>query len=174
MKHSVLVCSIILALTGCSAKYQRVDLGYSLNIARLERNKGVFVSVPNDGYYGTTRYHGSGQMTAHAIKTAFSYYTSNIKVSSNCLERDQCLTKALKDKYSYLVFSEILHWEERATEWSGKPDRIEIKLTVIDVDTKNEIHSVILKGKSKWATFGGDHPQDLLPDPINNYVSTLF
>ncbi|WOA51920.1 DUF4823 domain-containing protein [Dickeya solani] len=34
--------------------------------------------------------------------------------------------------------------------------------------------SVILSGKSKFVTFGGDHPQDLLPDSINNYISSLY
>ncbi|WP_254924651.1 DUF4823 domain-containing protein [Aeromonas sp. A35_P] len=30
------------------------------------------------------------------------------------------------------------------------------------------------EGKSKWATFGGDHPQDLLPEPTEKYVNSLY
>jgi hypothetical protein len=26
---------------------------------------------------------------------------------------------------SFLIFPTILHWEDRATEWSGKPDKVE-------------------------------------------------
>jgi hypothetical protein len=37
-----------------------------------------------------------------------------------------------------------------------------------------EIASVVLSGKSRWATFGGDHPEDLLPEPVGQYVATLY
>jgi hypothetical protein len=44
------------------------------------------------------------------------------------------------------------------------------------VDTQNNstIDSVIINGKSRWGTFGGDHPQDLLHEPIGQYVDSLF
>lgn len=68
----------------------------------------------------------------------------------------------------------ILHWEDRATEWSGKKDKIEIKLSIYGAEGNQEIAGTIIGGKSKWATFGGDHPQDLLPEPIQAYVDTLY
>jgi hypothetical protein len=34
--------------------------------------------------------------------------------------------------------------------------------------------SVIIKGKSGLATFGGDHPQDLLAKPVSAYVNGLY
>jgi hypothetical protein len=69
---------------------------------------------------------------------------------------------------------EILHWEDRATEWSGIPDRVEVKLLVLEAQGNKEIASIVISGKSKWATFGGDHPQDLLPEPIKQYVESLY
>ena len=69
---------------------------------------------------------------------------------------------------------EILHWEDRNTEWSGIKDKIEIKLVVYDAATGNELASTIIAGKIKWATFGGDHPQDLLPEPLKRYVESLY
>ena len=84
----------------------------------------------------------------------------------------------MKEKYSndfqYYVVPEILHWEERATEWSGLPDRIELQLSVYEFGMRDNIASTHILGKSKWATFGGDHPQDLLPKPINDFVSSLY
>jgi len=64
----------------------------------------------------------------------------------------------------------ILHWEERAT----KSDRVEVKIVVMAVESGTIIDSVVIKGKSKGFTFGGDHPQDLLPEPIDMYVASLF
>jgi hypothetical protein len=73
-----------------------------------------------------------------------------------------------------LVYPTILHWEDRATEWSGIPDRVEIKIEIIGATTGKGLDSAIIKGKSGLATFGGDHPQDLLPKPVEDYVSGLF
>jgi hypothetical protein len=67
-----------------------------------------------------------------------------------------------------------LHWEDRATEWSGKSDRLEIQLVIFNVHTGDELANATLTGKSKWATFGGDHPQDLLENPILEYVASLY
>ncbi|ACR12232.1 conserved hypothetical protein [Teredinibacter turnerae T7901] len=50
---------------------------------------------------------------------------------------------------------------------------MEIKIVVYSIDG-TEVSSTIIYGKSKWATFGGDHPQDLLPEPIKQYVQGLY
>jgi len=171
--RQIFILFMILLMVGCSAKYQLIKIGDSPGITKIKKGESILISVPSDGYYGAYRYANSGRMTAQAIKNAFSRYTNNVKFSS-CSSMDKCLQMAIEKGYVYLVFPEIMHWEDRATEWSGKPDRIEIKIIVIDVLNKKEISSVIIKGRSKWLTFGGDHPQDLLSDPINAYVSTLF
>jgi hypothetical protein len=66
-----------------------------------------------------------------------------------------CLTKIPTEKFAYYVDPEILHWEDRATEWSGRPDTIEIRISIYDSTSEDELASAVLKGKSKWATFGG-------------------
>ena len=45
---------------------------------------------------------------------------------------------------------------------------------VVDVRTDKTLSTVIIDGSSGLATFGGDHPQDLLPEPVGEYVDTLF
>lgn len=168
------IFSVTLFATGCVARYEQIVAGMHQSVVKLERNKGVFIATPKNGSYGSIQYPQSGNMTAQAIRSAFSPFTSKIFVSNSCTELEACLFDAKNGNYDYLVFSEILYWEDRATEWSGKPDRIEVKLSLLNIHTKDEIHSVIIKGKSKWATLGGDHPQDLLPDPINSYVLSLY
>lgn len=38
---------------------------------------------------------------------------------------------------------------------------------------KAEIVSVVIDGKSKW-TLTGDHPQNLLPEPVNHHVQLHY
>lgn len=97
---------------------------------------------------------------------------STVVVLPNCGDI-QCLLQEGKQNYTYYVVPEILHWEDRNTEWSGIPDRVEIKLVVYDT-LRSELASVVVSGKSKWATFGGDHPEDLLPEPLRQYVESLY
>lgn len=54
------------------------------------------------------------------------------------------------------------------------PDQVEVKIQIIQVSTGAVISSGIASGKSGVATFGGDHPQDLLPEPIEAFVSSLY
>jgi len=113
-------------------------------------------------------------MTSQEAMVAFLRHTKGVSITTNCSSIDSCLNEAKDSGYSYLVYPEILHWEERATEWSGKPDRIEVKITLLSADNGEIIHSTIISGKSKWVTLKWDHPQDLLPKPMETYVSSLY
>ena len=42
------------------------------------------------------------------------------------------------------------------------------------IATGATIDSSEISGKSSWATLGGDHPQDLLPDPLALWAARLF
>lgn len=169
----LIIILTIFFLTACSATYKQADVSGSPQV-KLDPKGKILISVPKDGSYGTINYRRSGQMTAQAIKSALARHTNQADTTINCSTTDKCLQEANRGEYSYLVMPEILHWEDRATEWSGKPDRIEVKLTIYETVSGETIHSTIISGKSKWATFGGDHPQDLLPEPINNYISSLY
>ncbi len=88
--------------------------------------------------------------------------------------KDGALEKAKAGGYTYLIYPVILYWEDRATEWSGIPDKITVEISVIDVATGAVLNSARIEGKSKWATLGGDHLQDLLEKPLTDYARTLF
>jgi len=75
---------------------------------------------------------------------------------------------------TYLIIPKITHWEDRATEWSGIRDKMELFVKVIRVEDGVELRSAEIKGKSSWATFGGDHPQDLLKEPVAEFAVSLF
>ena len=171
MKSKMLCLLIAILATGCASTYRYNEL--QPVTTKLDGTQGVLISTPQDGWYENTQYRNSGKMTANAVRAAFSKYASRVDVVNSC-HGDGCLSGIDTEKYGYYVKPEILHWEERATEWSGKPDRIEIQLVIFDAATKRELANSSYTGKSKWGTFGGDHPQDLLSEPTNQYVSSLY
>lgn len=154
-------------ISGCASTYKQDAL--TVPVAKLERGKSIVVATPINGRYGRTEYLDSGTMTALAVRAAFARFSNIIAISPECHDL-KCLKAASAD---YYAIPEILQWEDRATEWSGIPDKIEIKLSIYDGEGK-ELATTLLQGKSKWLTFGGDHPQDLLPDLLQNYVNTLY
>ena len=161
----------MMILAGCTAKYKTMDV--TTNTERLVKNKQVRIVQPANGTYESQVYSNSGLMTAQAVKTAFAHYANDVAVVQACATLD-CAREQQPLNDGYYVIPEILHWEDRATQWSGIPDKIEVKITVYNASGNNVLASTILKGSSKWLTFGGDHPQDLLAQPINGYVASLY
>lgn len=159
----------LVLVSGCSAKYMQNDL--SVPDSKLLSGKSVIIATPTNGRYGNENYQASGEMTASATRAAFARYSNRITVSASCSDID-CLKN--QQSFDYYVVPEILHWEDRATEWSGLPDRVEIKVAIYDGETFETLASTIFSGKSKLATFGGDHPQDLLQEPLNSYIESLY
>ncbi|WP_049772811.1 DUF4823 domain-containing protein [Teredinibacter turnerae] len=157
-------------LSGCASTYKNEVLVKSDN--SLYSNLSVFIATPANGSYGGKTYANSGESTANAVRSAFMRYVDQVEVSRKCQDME-CLKSESNGNYGYLVVPYILHWEDRATEWSGLKDKLEIKIVVYSIDG-TEVSSTIIYGKSKWATFGGDHPQDLLPEPIKQYVQGLY
>ncbi len=109
-----------------------------------------------------------------AVASAFSSRAQIVEMEETRNELPESLQDARARGADYYIRVEILHWEDRATEWSGLSDKVTIKLLVINSETEAIADSVTIDGKSRWATFGGDHPQDLLEKPLQDYVSRLF
>lgn len=141
---------------------------------KLDSARSVYIAVPKDGVYGDENYPGSGLTTAQTLSSAFAKRVRRVDVGNVYQAYDDALKTARDKAYTYLVYPTILHWEDRATEWSGRPDRIEVKIEVVEVTTDGLMDSAIIKGTSKWATLGGDHPQDLLPKPVEEFVASLY
>ncbi len=140
----------VFSMVGCADTHTLTRSSGSQNAVTLQGQASAYVAVPLDGRFEATLYGGSGAMTA------------------------QALASAKAGGFGYLLYPEILHWEDRATEWSARPDVATVKLSVLSVSTGAVLDSAVIDGKSGLATFGGDHPQDLLPKPTGEYAASLF
>lgn len=172
MKRLLGLLVVVVMLGACADSHQLVR--EDSPVVKLTQADTIYVSVPTDGAYGSDAYRGSGQSTAQIISSAFSKRTRLARAGRSTQDFDAALEAARKAQCKYLVFPTILHWEDRATEWSSLPDRVEVKIEVINTVTESVAASAIIKGKSGLATLGGDHPKDLLPEPVEEFVSSLY
>ena len=158
-------------LVGCTATYTRIDL--TEPSSKLSKEKSVLIVTPTNGFYLNKEYTASGRRTALSVRSAFAQHANNVTVLAGC-KKLICLQKTYATNYDYYVIPDILHWEDRATEWNAMPDSIEIKIIIYESKSWKELASTIIYGKSKFWTFGGDHPQDLLAEPLNKYIDSLY
>lgn len=174
MIRLLLPIAIAFIFTGCYTEKYDVKPNVSEKSAKLDSSKPVYISVPENGIFKNHLYHLSAKNTVLAIQSALATHINSIQEGSEYESYEVALSKAKENASTYLIYPTIIRWEDRATQWSGKPDKIEIKIAVIDVASANEISSVIIAGHSSWWTLGGDVPSDLLAKPINKYIDTLY
>ncbi|MFV0486319.1 MAG: DUF4823 domain-containing protein [Vibrio fluvialis] len=161
------------ALLGCADSHSLNVTDANSNI-KLMPDTAVYISLSKDGEYGEHYYSGSGQMVSQIIQGELVTRLNNVVIAQKPESYASALQFASERKFDYLVYPTILHWEDRSTEWSAKPDKVKVKISVIDVKQKSTIKAGIIDGKSGLATFGGDKPQDLLPEPTKEFFSDLL
>ena len=144
--------AVLAVLAGCTAKYQVSNLA-GAGGAHLDRSIGVYVTLPQDGAFGTTTAAGSGQIVAQAVATAFAGVGARVHVAEKTTSNDQAMTAARGLNAGYLAVPVITQWEQRATEWSGRPSRMAIRLNIIDVASGNQIASSAIEGRSRIVSF---------------------
>lgn len=171
--RAVFVLTLCLAVTACGVPTTYTAPVTKASSGVLDPQQKVLISTPANGSYGGREYANSGRMTADIVRSAFSRVGSRADVDGSC-KLEACLQQARASGHGYFVEPEILRWEDRATEWSGISDKVEIKLTVFDVATRQQVSSQIIAGNSSIWTLGGDHPQDMLPKPVGAYVAGLY
>ncbi|MFS1429804.1 DUF4823 domain-containing protein [Vibrio splendidus] len=169
----LLALGFVLTLAGCADSH---NLNVSSNevVNKIPKTSSVYIALSLDGSYGNKNYRGSGALLSSVIKSSLLTKMNDISVASRTESLQQSISYAKRNHYDYVFYPTIMHWEDRATEWSAKADKVEVKIVTWDVRRNMELSSVIIDSTSGLATLGGDHPQDLLPKPVGAYVDNLF
>jgi len=162
-------------VVGCVHTYDLSHPTIAPLTTKLDRGGSAYVALPKDGTLDErVVYEGSGRYTAEVLRKVFREYLPSVQMATKDESYGGALESAKSSRAMYLIFPEILHWEDRQTAWSGKPDRILLRVSVIEAQTGKPLDSVEIAGKSKWATLGGDDPKDLVEVPVRQYAASLF
>jgi hypothetical protein len=170
MKKLIVVFALL--LTACVSKY-RTDQ-FDAPSQPLSLSGSAYVMLARDGAYGRRTYSGSGRTVSQLLHNAVLAHLSTSELATIIESRDQALARARAKGVTYVFEPVILNWEDRATEWSGRPDRITIRISIWDAATGKKLASSVDRASSKWGTFGGDHPQDLVPHVMTSFANRVF
>ena len=101
-----------LALSGCISSR---EVSFQKRTS-IPAGSTVGVITPADGVYMEDEYPKSGTVVARKLVAALvPYFPASSVVTPGT-------------NGEYMLKPQILHWEDRATEWSAKPDRVKVSL----------------------------------------------
>ncbi len=171
------------ALTACGSSFRmtKIPLAAKSNasgdaptqVASLRPGEKVLVCLPADGSYGEIHYKASGASTQNSVSGALTRAGLEVVKGALCTELAAAITQGKEANARWIVLPNIEGWEDRATEWSGRRDRINFVLQTIDALSGIVVDSSALTGSSTWWTLGGDHPQDLLEPALKLWVVSI-
>lgn len=175
----ILVC---LLLFGCAKQYDIQSSGGNAPAIRLPAEVSILVAMPKDGGYGAETVKGSGRMTARAVAAAFFRYSDHVRSAEVHVSGAENLEAARSQDFQYLIVPEILRWKERLKKEYGKPDRVVVKLRLIEVISEETVDVTILKGRSQRIPpvtpeeqlRADARSQLFLVEPLPRYVESLF
>lgn len=165
--------TLMLSLLFCSCRTVSnvQSLSNSTNI-KLDRAIPVMILYSEDGAFGNEVYNGSGSIISNLLLRNFALYAENVFDLPNIHSLSE-LKATSNINNAYYVIPQILHWEERATEWSGIPSRISLKINIYD-KSLNRLSGIILEGKSASMTLVRKSPDKLIEEDIQEYIQSLY
>ena len=170
MKIIILVFALF--ITACTSKY-KTDM-FTAPSESLTWSGVAYIKLASDGVYGEKTYSGSGKTVTQNLHSVITAHSRKSVIAEKRQSFEDAMATAHEISATVLFEPTILNWEDRATEWSGRPDQVTIRIVVWDVETRRELASSVEKASSKFFTFGGDHPQDLVPHMMKNFANKVF
>ena len=168
---------LFLIFVGCVSQHEKtipkqVEDITSMNLPYNQSDKfGVMLS--RDGKYETIDYPNSGMNVSLRIKKDLHEIFKDV-VLVETINRKKAIDDSKKQDLKYLIIPQILHWEDRATNWSGKPDIIKIQLSLYDVNFDKIIESVLFHAESSWWTLVNTPPEEMLDQSFDQAVLDLL
>jgi len=175
VRHSGRVAAwvALLLAAGCAHSYRSQPLHDATAAIPIEPGAPVLVGMPEPGSYKNRVYERSSADTSGALREALQSEGFTVEVAPRPESFDRGLDRARQIGALYFVYPQIRDWRDHATEWSGVPDVIEIEIGVYDARSGEILRAVRIDATSRWATLGGDHPQDLLARPVAEFARSL-
>lgn len=170
MIQRILLAALLFLCVSCTASYK-----YSVNnpsSKALKNNKRIAITTSEDGSYGEKIYHGTGKTLSYEIREELRNYSNQITIFRDKENIDDFADDEL-ESFDYIVVPEILHWEDRSTEWSGIPDRISFSIEIYDSQGRL-LKSAKLQGKSRSMSMTSTDPEKLIKKPLSDFLRSCF
>jgi hypothetical protein len=166
-----LLVPFVLTFTACA--YASIERDETRGPDHVEAAGGVWVVEPSDGSYGGTQYAGSGRIVAKRVLETVREEFPLAQLFADG-EEGAAARLAADQGVALIVSPTILHWEDRATAWSGFRDKVRIEVRLLSVEPPGLISDVTFESRNNSITLLDRRPEDLLDDDFDEAVLSLF
>lgn len=167
----------LLLLCGCGSCC-RVSTDYKIDFTNkskpISTKQSLYIALPEDAVYRTKTYPQSGKAIQRELYDNFSLKSSKVDNAFTLKSEKDSLQEAKINDIDLLVVPKITYWEDRTTTWSGKPDKGEIVVDIINVKTSENISRAQISAEGPKTTFVNYHPDHWLGKAIKEYVQKLY
>ena len=137
--------------------------------SKIDKTKIIYVMQAKDGAYGGKTYKGSGLNVSKIILRTLRNVQPLAQLVEETNEADAIKIAKQKDA-SYLIVPDLLHWEDRATAWSGYRDKVKIELRLLSLNPIETISSQTYYTTNNSITFLNTKPEDLLDERFDKFI----
>lgn len=132
----------------------------------------VLLLTSQDGVSGSDVSKGSGVTLSSRIQSQLLSKQCQVK---NDRDHDSILDIETEtaSKYDYIIVPVINLWEDNATAWSGKPDKLNFTILIYN-SAKELITSADLDGQSAAAVIDENDPSELIDPLLQDYLKNMF
>jgi hypothetical protein len=173
-RNVLMAAALALAGIGCESTVKQTTTEAGPAGAPLRNGSRVYVAMPEDAIDKKEHVMGSGGRVAMALQDALKRHTRNVVTAKTPETLEEAVNQARDISYEYVVFPAILKWQDRATEWTGVRDKLQVKIDLVAVDSGAVVRTTMIDGKGKWMTDGEETPQDMLAEPVDKFVRAMF
>lgn len=140
---------------------------------RIPRDAPIYVMRAADGGHRGRTERGSGLAASREVTTALSYQNPLVELAESSEPRTEVLALAQSRGFAFVVDPEVVLWENRATNWSGRPDRVRIVIRLFDATDGRALDATTISATGpSLLDLGG--PAELLRKPLIEYAENLF
>ncbi|MCL2524558.1 MAG: DUF4823 domain-containing protein [Betaproteobacteria bacterium] len=170
--------ALAIGLAGCTAlpvaTVQPIAAGADFS---TRQDTVVCVLVPPDASFEGKPYPGSGGEVAEKIRDALRKFVKFSRLVSQ--EQANALAVCREKEATLALETTILHYEDHITGWTGKPDRIELKLFLYKIDQPDQRRSIFYEAKSHttysiFLEWGNAKPAALLGEDFEYSIRKLL
>jgi hypothetical protein len=129
----------------------------------------VVIAIALDGASGNEQQQGSSLSVAQMIEGELARMIESIRI----VPIDPFKDTPEGDSWDVAIVPRIVHWEQRATEWSGVPSKASIRLSVYRKSSPNPVDVRLFETSS--GTFAMSRPDltSMLQEPVSRYLNQI-
>lgn len=157
-------------LAGCTAEVQRLQAVST----PLTPDTSFYVPLCADGKHDGHQQVASGLMMSQLLSAELKARAQRVERGTREENQQLALISARERDLKYVAFPAILDWQDDATPMASVPDRVKVRIDIIDVANANIIDAVVLQKQTSDMAVSKTPPQELLAAPLQEYAAALI